>query len=372
VIYFDHSATSPMSRSTIEAMWPYMTEAFGNASSQHEAGKRAADGLYAARSVVAETFGVPPECVVFTSGGTESDNVAIKGVALANPRGRHIVTSAIEHEAVANSCEYLARFHDFEITVLGVDHEGFVDPDELRRALRADTTLCTIQYANSEVGTIQPIADLAGACAAASVPFHVDAVQAIGLLSIDMASLPVDLLSLAAHKFGGPKGVGALVTKPGVFLEPLIHGGGQEFGLRSGTSNVAGAVGMAAALHTAHSNRTDTTQRLTILRDRLIEGVTNARPEARLTGSASQRLAHHASFCFLGTSGESILLDLEAAGFACSSGSACAAGSQEPSSVLLAMGYPPEMAETAVRFTLGEQNTLDEVEALIAWFAANN
>jgi cysteine desulfurase len=349
-----------------------MTEAYANASSQHESGKHAAAGLHAARSIVAEVFGVAAEEVIFTSGGTESNNLAIKGVASMSPRGRHIITSAIEHEAVLESCRYLERFHGFEITTLDVDHEGRVDVESLRSSLRDDTTLCSIQYANNEVGTVQDITALAKTCSDAGVPFHTDAVQAAGLLALDAHAVPAPLVTISAHKFGGPKGVGALVKRSSVFIEPLVHGGGQEFGLRSGTSNVAGVVGLASALHRAESQRTANVTRLTTLREALIHGIQQNRPEAILTGSRTQRLAHHASFCFPGTSGESVLLDLEASGIACSSGSACAAGKQEPSSALLAMGYSAETAETAVRFTLGSNNTEADVETVVHWFAGSS
>jgi cysteine desulfurase len=308
---------------------------------------------------------VDPEEVIFTSGGTESDNLAIKGVALAAPRGRHIITSAIEHEAVQQTCSYLERFHGFHITRLSVDHHGSVDLRALESALSPDVTLVSVQYANSEVGTIQDVSAIARLCRDAAVPFHTDAVQAAGVMPLD---IDADLLSLSAHKFGGPKGVGALVKRSGVYLEPLMHGGGQEGGLRSGTGNVAGAVGLAAALHHAATNQTEQVVHLTGLRDRLISGILDASDNARLTGHPHNRLPHHASFCFAGVSGESVLLDLEARGIACSSGSACAAGNQEPSPVLLAMGYAADLAETAVRFTLGTENTESDIARVLEYF----
>ena len=364
MIYLDHSATSPMKQATVEAMWPYFTEYFANASSQHEAGKLAAAGLHAARQVVAEILNAEPTEILFTSGGTEGDNLAIKGLSLAAPRGRHLVTSAIEHEAVLESCDYLCRHHGFRVTKIRVDKEGFVDLEALARSLDADTTLCSIQHANNEVGTVQPINEIAKLCEEKGVPLHVDAVQSAGLLPLP----DVDLLSVSAHKFGGPKGVGVLRKKSTVFLEPLLHGGGQESGLRSGTSNVAGAVGLAAALHAATEQQNTIKSYLGNLRDQLVNGVLGAWPTAVLTGSAVHRLPHHASFCFPGVSGESVLLDLEAHGIACSSGSACAAGNQEPSPVLVAMGFEPELAETAVRFTLGPENTAEEIERVLDYF----
>jgi len=367
MIYLDHSATSPMTRATIEAMWPYFTEFFANASSQHDAGKQAAEGLQAAREVVAEILKAKPEEIFFTSGGTEGDNLAIKGLALAAPRGRHIITSAIEHEAVLESCNYLERHHDFHITKIGVDLEGCIDLDALEQALKTDTTLCSIQHANNEVGTVQRIDEVAQLCTAKNVPFHVDAVQSAGILPMPNS----ELLTISGHKFGGPKGVGVLKKSSALFLEPLLHGGGQEFGLRSGTSNVAGAIGLAAALHTAEQQRQDSVRHLQKLRDHLITGILDTKPDAILTGSATARLPHHASFCFPGVSGESVLLDLEARGIACSSGSACAAGSQEPSPVLMAMGYKAELAETAVRFTLGIENTAEEIETVLDYFRSH-
>lgn len=361
MIYLDHAATSPTSRAALSAMWPYMTDQFANASSQHEAGKLAAAGLQAAREVIAEICKANPNEILFTSGGTESNNAAIKGLALANPKGRHIITTPIEHEAVLESCNYLARFHDFRISHLQVDNEGFINTDELVSLIDDDTTLVSIQYANNEVGTIQDVNTVAERCSERNVPFHTDAVQAAGYLPLDAKA---DLISISVHKFGGPKGVGALIKRGATFLEPLIHGGGQEFGLRSGTSNVTAAVGMAAALHERQSMPA---QDIINLRDQLISGILKTAPNAQLTGSPT-RLPNHASFVFEGVSGESILLDLEARGIACSSGSACASDKQEPSYVLLAMGYTPEIAETAVRFTLGPENTADEINKVIEYF----
>lgn len=349
-------------------MWPYFTDNFANASSQHEAGKLAAAGLQAAREIVAGILETTPEEVIFTSGATESDNLAIKGVALRSPRGRHVVTSAIEHEAIAESCAYLEHHHGFHITTVGVDLDGFVDMDELAHAVTADTTLCSVQYANNEVGTVQRVAQIAEICRDNNVPFHTDAVQAAGTLPIDQPSVDADLMSISGHKFGGPKGVGVLLKRSSIYLEPLLHGGGQERGLRSGTSNVPAAVGLAAALHSAEEQRQQNVFHLATLRNQLIAGVLQAWPNAVLTGSATERLVHHASFCFPGVSGESVLLDLEAKGIACSSGSACAAGSQDASPVLLAMGYQRELAETAVRFSLGPETTMDEIETTLAYF----
>lgn len=366
MIYLDSAATTPVRREVLEAMWPYLTGEFGNASSQSALGKRAADALKGARQGVAACLGCRAGEIVFTSGGTEADNFAIKGIALATPRGRHVVTSAIEHEAVLESCAYLERHHDFSVTRLPVDRFGRVDAKGFREALREDTTLATIMLANNEVGTVEPVAELAELAHAAGVPFHTDAVQAPGLLDLNVAALGVDALSLSGHKLGAPKGFGALYLRGRVQAEPLVHGGGQERGRRSGTENVAGAVGFALALELATRGRAERVARLGRLRDGLIAGVLAGVPEALLTGHPDARLAANASFCFPGTSGESMLLQLEERGIVCSSGSACAAGRDDPSYVLLAMGYAPEVAQTAVRFSLNDGVTEDEIARVAA------
>jgi cysteine desulfurase len=358
MIYLDHAATSPMTKEVIEAMWPYMTEGFGNPSSRHEFGRVASVALEGSRSAVAMAMNSRPSEIVFTGGGTESVNLAIKGTALANPRGRHIVTSAVEHEAVLESCRYLQRHHGFELSVVGVDNTGKVRLDELALALRNDTTVCSVQYANNEVGTIQPVDEISALCRRYDVPFHVDAVQAAGVLPLDIEA---QLISISGHKFGGPRGTGVLKVSPEIMLEPVIHGGGQESGLRSGTSNVAGAVGLATALSLAVRHSTATNSHLTGLRDELIERL----DYAVLTGHRSDRLPQHASFCFPGINGETLLLELENYGIACSSGSACAAGSDDVSYVLNAMGYADELARTALRFTMSRITTDDDISRLV-------
>lgn len=368
MIYLDAAATTPVRREVLEAMWPHLTGEFGNPSSSHELGESAAAALAAARTAVAARFGCRPSEVVFTSGGTEADNLAIKGIALAVPRGRHLVVSAIEHEAVLASCDYLARHHGFEVTVVPVDREGLVDAAQLASSLRPDTTLVSIMLANNEVGTIQPVAELARLARAVGARFHTDAVQAAGSIEVNLGALGVDALSVSAHKLGAPKGIGALLLRSGVPVEPLMHGGGQERGRRSGTENVAGAVGFAAALASARPSAS------VQLRDAFIRQVLEAVPGTLLTGSDRQRLPGHASFCFPGTSGEAILLELGRRSIVCSSGSACAAGSDEPSPVLLAMGYAPEVAQTAVRFSWDADTTpeqlRDVVRALVESHAA--
>ncbi|MFT4285534.1 MAG: cysteine desulfurase family protein [Protaetiibacter sp.] len=351
MLYLDTAATTPVRREVLETMWPYLTGDFGNPSSHHQLGERAAHAVQAARATIASLLGCRPSEIVFTSGGTEADNLAIKGIALGSPRGRHIVTTVVEHEAVRESADHLRRLHGFEVTELPVDGDGLVPPEALGAALRPDTTLVSIQHANNEIGTVQPIRELAALAREAGVPFHTDAVQSADALDVGLEALGVDALSVAGHKLGAPKGIGALAVRGALPLEPLLHGGGQERGRRSGTENVAGVVGLATALALAALERPQTV-RVASARDTIIDGVLSRVPGAFLTGSRGQRLPNHASFCFPGTSGEAVLLELEARGIVCSSGSACAAGSDEPSPVLLALGIAPEVAQTAVRFTL--------------------
>jgi cysteine desulfurase len=351
MIYLDSAATTAVRREVLEAMWPYLTENFGNPSSHHTVGEAAARALADARATVATWLGCRPGEVVFTSGGTEADNLAIKGIALGNPRGRHLIISAIEHEAVRESADYLRRLHNFEITTLQVDVDGLIDPADLAAALRPNTTLVSIMYANNEIGTVQPIADLAAIAGAAGVPFHTDAVQAAGWLDLSVAELGVDALSLSGHKLGAPKGIGALFVRGRLPLEPLIHGGGQERERRSGTENVAGAVALATAIRLSEAHRQTNAAAAIAARDEFIATVLATVPSARLTGHPTLRLPATASFVFPGTSGESVLLELERRGVVSSSGSACAAGSDDASHVLVALGLDDEVAQTAVRFT---------------------
>ena len=359
MIYLDEAATTPLKRAVLAAMGPYLGPEFGNPSSHHEPGAHAKAALDEARASVAGVLGCRPSEITFTSGGTEADNLAVKGIALGQPRGQHVVVSAVEHPAVLESAAWLDRL-GFEVTTLGVDRDGLVSPDALAEALRDDTTLVSIQYANNEVGTIQAVAELAAVAAGRGVPFHTDAVQAAGWLDLDVNTLGFQALSISGHKLGAPKGVGVLYVNRWVEVEPLIHGGGQESGRRSGTENVASAVGIANALELAGDRGgTEATLEVTLRRDSFIK-----RAEAiggELTGHRTQRLPGNASFVFPGRSGESILLDLERRGVVCSSGSACAAGSDEPSHVLTAMGYDREVAQTAVRFTFGRDITEEQL-----------
>jgi cysteine desulfurase len=361
MIYLDNAATTPLRREVAEAIWPIMTRGFGNPSSHHRVGEAAAAALTDARTRIARVLGCRPGEITITSGGTEADNLAVKGLALGNPRGRHIITTALEHEAVLESCDYLRRQHGFEISLLPTDAGGRVAPADLAEVLRPDTTLVTVHYANNEIGTVQPIRELAALARELGVPLHTDAVQAAGWLPLSVADLGVDALSISGHKLGAPQGVGALYLRGRLPVEPVLHGGGQERGKRSGTENVAGAVGLATALDLAETERAHHAAALAALRDTFIAAVLGGTPGAVLTGDRQHRLPGHASFTFAGTGGEAVLLELERFDIVCSSGSACAAGSDEASHVLTALGIPGDLAQTAVRFTLSAATTAAEL-----------
>jgi len=365
VFYLDRAATTPVRREVLEAMWPYLTGVFGNPSSTHGVGDEAARGLTAARAAVAAVLGCRPAEVVFTTGGTEGANTAIKGIALAAPRGRHVVTSAIEHEAVLESCAYLARFHDFDVTVLPVGPDGRVDPAVLRAALRPDTTLVSIAHADNEIGTVQDVPVLAAVAHEVGARFHTDAVQSAPWLPIGLGTLGVDALSLSGHKLGAPKGTGVLAVGSGVPLEPLLHGGGQERGRRSGTEDVAGAVAVATALGLAAESVRSGAGTATTVRDAVLDGVLAAVPGAFVSGSREHRLPGHASFCFPGVNGETVLLELEQRDVVSSSGSACAAGSTEASHVLTALGIPEDVARTGLRLTFDATLTAGDVPFVV-------
>lgn len=366
-LYLDNAATTPVRPEVVEAMAPYLTRWFGNPSSRHEVGEIAATALDDARARVAAILGMRPGDIVFTSGGTESNNTAIKGLVLgALPLGRrHLVTTAIEHESVLASADYLARLHGVDVTHAPVDETGALAPDDLAAVLRPDTALVTIGYANNEVGTVQDAAALAAVAHEQKVPLHLDAVQAAGWLPL--AGLGADALTIAGHKIGAPKGTGILAVRGRLPLEPLLHGGGQERGRRSGTPDVAGAVAIATALALAESERVAEAGRISALRDAFIAGVLAAVPGARLTGHPTRRLPGTASFVFPGVNGETVLLELERRGIVSSSGSACAAGSDEASHVLLALGMEADDARTAMRFTLphGLTQNLDAVATAV-------
>jgi cysteine desulfurase len=364
VIYMDHAATTPVDPVVLDAMLPYFTERFGNPSSVYRLGRQSLDALETAHETVARILGCRPVEIVFTGGGSEADNLAIKGIAYAKRRrGNHIITTAIEHHAVLHTCEQLER-EGFRVTYLPVDESGLVSPDSVAAAITDETALVTMMYANNEVGTIQPIAEIGRICRERRVPFHTDAVQAGGLLDLDVNALGVDLLSLSAHKFYGPKGVGVLYVRQGTRIQPQILGGSQERNRRAGTENVPGAVGAAIALERAQSTRGEESARLTALRDRLTDAILRI-PDTRLTGDRERRLANNASFAFAGVEGESLLLNLDLIGVAASSGSACTTGSVDPSHVLTAMGISESGARGHLRLTLGHSTTDADIDFVL-------
>ncbi|MCP2637868.1 cysteine desulfurase [Microbacterium sp. HD4P20] len=371
MLYLDNAATTPVRPEVLDAMMPYLTRWFGNPSSHHTVGEAAADALADARARVARVLGMRTGDVVFTSGGTEANNLAVKGIGLGawqSGSRRHLVTTPIEHESILESASYLERLHGFTVTHADVDRHGRLAPATLVDALRSDTALVSLGYANNEVGTVQDAAALAAAAHEHGVPFHLDGVQAAGWLPLSAVELGFDAISLAGHKLGAPKGTGVLAVRGRIPLEPLLHGGGQERGRRSGTEDVAGAVGLATALELAETERVEASARVSAIRDRFIARVLGAVPSAAVTGDPVHRLPGTASFTFAGTSGEAVLLELERRGVVSSSGSACAAGSDEPSHVLLAMGVAPAVAQTAVRFTFPHalREPLDAVADAVA------
>jgi len=370
MLYLDTAATTPVRREALEAAWPYLTGIFGNPSSHHTVGEAAARGLEDARRRVAAVLGARRSDIVFTASGTEAANLAIKGLALATPRGKHLVTAPTEHEAVLESISFLQRVHGFEVSFVDVGADGIVAPEALRSVLRADTTLVSLALANNEIGAIADISALAAAAHEVGALLHTDAVQAAGW--VDLRDLGADALTISGHKLGAPKGIGAAAIRGRLPLEPLIHGGGQENGRHSGTENVAFAVALAVALELSEAEREEKVARIEPLRNAFLARVLAAREGVLLTGppaaetgpdGRSVRLPAHASFCVPGLSGESVLLDLEEHGVVASSGSACAAGSDEPSHVLTALGIPREVAQTAVRFTLGAEVSAAQLDA---------
>jgi cysteine desulfurase len=365
-IYMDHSATTCVDPSVLQKMLPFFSEKYGNPNSVHAWGREVRTAIDEARASVARLLNAEPREILFTGGGSEADNLAIKGVAESlSGKGRHVITSAIEHHAVLDTVKWLGKA-GFDVTVLPVDSEGRVRVEDFRAAIRPDTILATVMYANNEVGTVQPIRELGEICREKGILFHTDAVQAAGHLPLDVRDLPVDLLTMAAHKMYGPKGVGALYVRKGVRIAPLVHGGGQEFGLRSGTENTAGIVGFGAAAELAArriaNGEIDKERRL---RDRLIDGVLSRIEDVLLTGHRTERLPFHASFCIRYIEGEAMLLRLDFAGIGASSGSACTSGSLEPSYVLLAMGLDHATAHGSLRLTLGKDTTEEDIDTIL-------
>jgi len=364
-VYLDNSATTPVKPEVLSTMLPYLKEEFGNPSSIYKKANATEEAVRVAREQVAKALGAKSGEIFFTSGGSEADNWAIKGAALANShKGKHIITSQIEHHAVLHTLEFLEK-QGYSVTYLPVDAEGKVSVSDVKSALRDDTVLITIMMANNEIGTIQPIAEIAKIAKENKVLFHTDAVQAVGSLKVDVNELGVDMLSLSAHKFGGPKGVGALYIKSGTKVETLIHGGGQERGRRAGTENVAGIAGLGTAITLATENLDEKAARIKNMRDTLIDGVLKAIPDARLNGHRTDRLPGNVNFCFRYIEGEALLLRLDAKGVAASSGSACTSGSLDPSHVLLALGLPHEIAHGSLRLSIGEQNTQEEIDYVL-------
>lgn len=364
-IYFDNAATTPLRKEVLDEMLPYLTEFYGNASSIYKIGQASRVAIDSAREKVADILGATPREIIFTSCGSESDNWAIKGYAMAHKkRGNHIITTKIEHHAVLHTCEYLEK-KGFEVTYLDVDEYGLISLEQLESAIRPETILITVMYANNEIGTIQPIKEIADIAHKHDIVFHTDAVQAVGSVPINVKELGVDMLSLSAHKFNGPKGIGAMYIKRSLYIENFMHGGAQEFGKRAGTENTANIVGLAKALEISTTEMDKKISYLTELRDYIIENISAKIPYCRLNGHASERLPGNVNFSFEFIEGESLLLMLNMNGIAASSGSACTSGSLDPSHVLLAIGLPHEEAHGSLRVSLGYQNTYEEADKLI-------
>jgi cysteine desulfurase len=367
-IYLDHSATTPVDARVVDAMTPYWSDMFGNSESSHAFGQAAANALEEARGTVADVLGCRPAEIVFTGSGSEADNLALRGAAWAARRsghGNHFVTIPVEHHAVGHTFDQLCDLFGFEVTVVDVDEYGRVDPDAIAAAIRPDTILVSVMFANNEIGTVQPMVKIGRVCRERGVLFHSDAVQAAGRLPLELDDVNVDLMALSAHKFYGPKGVGVLYVRRDTPLEPAITGGGHERGRRPGTVNVVGAVGFATALRLAEDERVAECARLRHLRNQLIEGVLASVPDSRLTGHPTQRLCHHASFAFCGVEGESVVVNLDLEGIAASSGAACNEGEPTPSFVLEAMGLSPEWAIGGLRLTLGRSNDEADVARVL-------
>lgn len=365
-VYMDNAATTKLSPDVLNAMMPYLTDIYGNASSVHAFGREAREGVEHARNQVAAAINASPDEIFFTAGGTESDNMAIKGVAHKYAKkGKHIITTAIEHHAVLHTCEALEK-EGYEVTYLPVDEDGLISVEQVKAAMRDDTLLVTVMFANNEVGTIEPIAEIGALCRERNVLFHTDAVQAVCHVPIDVKVMNIDLMSISAHKFHGPKGIGALYCRKGIVLEPVIVGGAQERKRRAGTENVAGIVGLGAAIERAHKNMSADMARVSALRDKLISGILKNIPHVKLNGHPTQRLPQNVNFSIRYIEGESILLMLDINGIAASSGSACTSGSLDPSHVLLAMGIPHEIAHGSLRLTLSDMTTDEEIDYVLA------
>lgn len=361
-IYMDYGATTPMHEAVVAAMLPFFSRTFGNPSSLHAFGQEAKYAIEVARQTIASSIGADPEEIVFTSGGSESDNLAVKGIAYANQeKGDHIITSAIEHHAVLAPCGFLER-NGFEITRLPVDGQGIVNPQDVKQAITGRTILISIMHANNEIGTIQPVAEIGRIAREHGITFHTDAVQTLGQLPINADELNVDLLSVSGHKIYGPKGVGVLYVRKGTYIQPLMHGGDQEKGRRASTHNVPGIVGMGKAVELAVKGTGAEAERLTELRDRMVHGILESIEYCRLNGHPGLRLPNNVNISFKYVEGEALLLSLDMAGIACSTGSACMSSGLEPSHVIMALGLPQEDAHGVLRFTLGRHSSEKDVD----------
>ncbi len=364
-IYLDYAATTPTDPAVLEAMRPYFLEKFGNASSIHAYGQEAKKGIEGAREILAAFVGAQPEEIIFTSGGTESNNTAVKGVAYAlQSKGNHIITTALEHHAISEPCKFLEK-RGFSVTTVGVDKDGLVDPADIKKAITDKTILISVMHANNEIGVIQPIADIGAIAREKGIAFHTDAVQTVGHIPVNVDALQVDLLSLSAHKFYGPKGVGALYVRKGTRMEWLLHGGDQERNRRGSTHNTPGIVGLGKAIELCASRMDEEALQQIVLRDTLIDGILQKIPEVRLNGHRTKRLPNNANLSITYIEGEAMLLNLDMKGIAASTGSACTSSSLEPSHVLLAIGLPHEIAHGSLRFSFGRWSTKEDVDYVL-------
>ena len=365
-IYLDNAATTAVSQPVMEAMLPYYMQVYGNPSSVHSTGRDAKKAVERARRQVASALGCSAQEIYFTAGGSESDNWALKGAAFAHQeKGRHIITTQIEHHAILHTCQWLET-QGWQVTYLPVDADGFVTVQQVENALRPDTVLVSVMAANNEIGTLEPVAEIGALCHERGVLFHTDAVQAVGAIPLDVEALHADMLSLSAHKFHGPKGIGALYIRKGVKIDPLIHGGAQERGHRAGTENLPGIVGLGKAIELAEEGLAENAARMTFLRNRLVSGLTEAIPDMRINGTMDKRLPNNVNVSFAGIEGEAVLLRLDLEGIAASSGSACTAGSLDPSHVLTAIGLTRDEAKGSLRLTLGTDTTQADVDEVVA------
>ncbi len=361
-VYLDYNATTPVEPAVLEAMLPYFSAEFGNAASIHAFGQKARAAVETAREQVAALIGARPQEIVFTSGGTESDNHAIFGIVEAAPsQKKHVITSLVEHEAVLNACQALEK-KDVSVTYLGVDRDGQIDLEELRRAIRPETVLITIMHANNELGTVQPLEEIGRIAKEADVYFHTDAVQSAGKILIDVNKLQVDLLSISGHKLYAPKGIGALYVRAGTHVRQLLYGGHHQRGFRPGTENVAGVVGLGKAAELARKSLAEDAHRLSALRDQLQQGLLRSVPQSSVNAGASPRTPNTTNLVFPGVEGEALLIALDLKGLACSTGAACSSGAVEPSHVLTAIGLPPEEARASLRFSLGRHTTPADID----------